>query len=202
MIKISCIIPCYNQGQYMQDAISSIKVQTYRDYEIICVIDGAKDESKEIAMRDADIVVDLKKNYGVAKALNAGFRKAQGEFICVLSQDDMIEPTYFEQAIKSGADIFTSDIQYFGDKNEYVRIPAKWDEIKKNNQIHGSSVFRKVCEWDEKAEHYCDWKMWVTLADKKLHYEPKPLLLVRIHEGQISNNPRPDLDEYIRQSTT
>lgn len=199
---ISVIMPCYNQGRFMRDAIDSIKAQTYRDYEIICVIDGAIDESLDIAKKEADITIDLGKNYGVARAMNVGFRHAKGEFICVLSQDDMLESTYFEQAMKSGADIFTSDIQYFGDKNECVKIPAKWDEIKINNQIHGSSVFRKEKEWDEKAEHYCDWKMWASLADKTLHYEPKPLLLVRTHSGQISNNPRPDLDEYVRQSTT
>lgn len=196
---ISVIMPCYNQARFMQDALDSIKAQTYKDFEIICVIDGAIDNSQEIADKEADVVV-VQENKGVASALNAGLEKAKGEYICVLSQDDMLDPTYFERAI--GHDITTSDIEYFGERKEFIKIPALWGKISENNQIHGSSVFKRFGKWNEKAEHYCDWELWIRLqkAGYKLHYIEEPLLKVRTHEGQISNKERPDLDEYIKST--
>lgn len=48
MAKVSVIIPCYNQGEYIQDAINFVLQQTYKDIEIVCVNDGSTDDSGKI----------------------------------------------------------------------------------------------------------------------------------------------------------
>ncbi len=108
---ISVIVPCYNYGRYLADAVNSLvggptslgkmPGQTFQSFEIIIVNDGSQDETHEIASALADDwkairYVHLKKNQGLPAALNAGIARARGEYISILSADDMREPWHYE----------------------------------------------------------------------------------------------------------
>ena len=92
--SISTIIPCYNQGQYLQRAIDSILQQEYQNFEIIVINDGSNDK------KTTEIIEELKagkypylriftiKNRGLAGARNYGLEKAQGNYIQFLDADD------------------------------------------------------------------------------------------------------------------
>ena len=100
---ISIIIPCYNQGAYLQEAIDSVKLQTYTDWEIIIVDDGSNDEGtlQELKyFKEIGIIVIETQNKGVSAARNKGIEVANGEFILPLDADDKIAPQYLEQAIR------------------------------------------------------------------------------------------------------
>lgn len=107
---VSIVIPVYNGGNYLKEAVDSALNQTYRNIEILVVNDGSKDDGKTeaIALSYGDKIRYLKKeNGGVASALNMGIRNMKGEYFSWLSHDDLYYPEKIEkemQAVQSLAD--------------------------------------------------------------------------------------------------
>ncbi len=91
-IKISVIIPIYNMEKYLQECLDTVKNQTLREIEIICVNDGSQDSSEEIIRNnmEQDFRVKLisQENKGVAHARNAAIESALGEFVIFMDPDD------------------------------------------------------------------------------------------------------------------
>src|SRR5574344_577910 len=133
MTKVSIIIPCYNQGKYMKDALNSAINQTYHDIEIVCVNDGSTDNSAEIIENFSKsynniIFINEKENSGVVRARNLAIERASGEFILPLDADDKIESTYVEKAVKilenkGDVGIVYCRAKFFGEKNEEWLLP-------------------------------------------------------------------------------
>lgn len=102
MSKVSVIIPCFNQGQYLHDAVNSVLDQTYADFEIIIVNDGSTESYTknllETFNRPKTRVVHTS-NQGLASARNNGIREASGIYILPLDADDKIEPEYMRKAV-------------------------------------------------------------------------------------------------------
>jgi glycosyltransferase involved in cell wall biosynthesis len=96
MHKISVILPTYNgatrgEGKYLKQAIESVFSQTYENFELIVVNDGSTDNTEEIIKQYKDErIVYLKHdtNNGPAAARNTGLKKATGEYIAFLDDDD------------------------------------------------------------------------------------------------------------------
>jgi glycosyltransferase involved in cell wall biosynthesis len=95
---VSVVIPAYNAENFIKDAVKSCFSQTYRPIEVVVVNDGSTDSTVDVvdnlhnSIPDREIelrIVDIRKNQGIANALNAGFSDAKGNFICWLSADDM-----------------------------------------------------------------------------------------------------------------
>lgn len=103
-MKISVIIPVYNVKQYLHKCLDSVLMQTYKDFEIICINDGSTDESLEIleeyAASDQRLQYYSIPNGGQANARNIGIKNAQGEFVCFIDSDDTIEPEMLEKMIR------------------------------------------------------------------------------------------------------
>ena len=97
-MKFSVIIPVYNKERYIRKTIQSVLKQTFRDYEIIVVDDGSKDDSFKIvkSMQEDSIVLVQQENSGVAAARNTGIESARGEYIAFLDADDYWHPNYLE----------------------------------------------------------------------------------------------------------
>lgn len=109
---ISVVVPCYNYGRYLPDAINSLiggetclgymPKQTFQSFEIVIVDDTSTDNSLEMANELADDwkairVVALDENRGTPGCINAGIEASYGEFIHILSADDMREPKCLEK---------------------------------------------------------------------------------------------------------
>lgn len=92
MVKISIIIPVFNNEQYIRQCIRSVQRQTVADLEMICVDDGSTDASAEILKRlqaeEPRIVLVHQKNQGAAAARNAGIELATGKYLAFLDADD------------------------------------------------------------------------------------------------------------------
>ena len=90
--KISVIIPVYNTGRFVKEAIDSVRNQTYENLEIIAVDDGSSDNAgqicDEIASGDARVKVIHQANAGVSAARNKGLDNATGDYIAFLDSDD------------------------------------------------------------------------------------------------------------------
>ena len=91
---VSVIIPCYNQGRYLSDAIESVLTQTLASYEIIVIDDGSSDDTAAVAGRYAHRVrLITQSNAGLSAARNRGLVEARGRFVQFLDADDAILPT-------------------------------------------------------------------------------------------------------------
>ena len=91
---ISVIVPVYNVEEYLCVCLSSIRKQSLRDIEIICVNDGATDASGELldlfAAVDERIRIVEKENGGLSSARNAGIEAARGDYLMFVDSDDLL----------------------------------------------------------------------------------------------------------------
>jgi glycosyltransferase involved in cell wall biosynthesis len=97
---ISVIIPLYNQGKFLNDAIQGLIKQSHQNWEAFIVNDGSTDDSGNVAdsmaASDRRINVIHQVNAGVAAARNTGLRKTNGKYIALLDSDDYFLPSFFE----------------------------------------------------------------------------------------------------------
>lgn len=103
---ITVVIPCYNHGKYLKEAVESIMGQTYHNLEIIIVNDGSKDETVEVAealvRKDSRIkFIDFLENKGKWACLNFAIEKSQGLFITSQDADDLALPQRIERQFKA-----------------------------------------------------------------------------------------------------
>lgn len=131
--KISIIVPVYQVEKYLNECITSIVNQTYRNLEIILVDDGSKDCCPELcemwAEKDRRIRVIHKKNGGLSDARNKGLEVATGEYIGFVDSDDRIREDMYEKLYKSlaecQAEIAECGTVYFKDENIIRRVCQK-----------------------------------------------------------------------------
>lgn len=110
---VSVIVPVYNAGKYLEKCIQSILCQTCRDFELLLVNDGSKDNSgaicEEYRKKDSRIKVLHKGNQGVSSARNEGLKRCRGEYVAFVDSDDYVKENYLECLLtglqEHGADI-------------------------------------------------------------------------------------------------
>lgn len=91
--RVSVIIPTYNRADLVQQALASVKAQTYRDFEIVVVDDGGTDGTFEVLSADREIrVLRHAGRRGVSAARNTGIHAARGEWLAFLDSDDLWQP--------------------------------------------------------------------------------------------------------------
>lgn len=100
---VSIIIPCFNQAQFLPDALDSLVKQTFVDWECIIVNDGSTDNTRDLAiyysqLNNKFIFVD-QNNQGLSAARNAGLEKATGKYIQFLDADDALLPSKIEKQL-------------------------------------------------------------------------------------------------------
>jgi glycosyltransferase involved in cell wall biosynthesis len=104
MKKVSIIVPVYNAEKYLVATISSIINQSYSNFELILIDDGAKDSSPKIcddfADSDSRVKVIHQKNAGIGAAQNAGLEIADGEYITFADNDDLMSPYLLSRLVK------------------------------------------------------------------------------------------------------
>lgn len=130
---ISVIIPCYQQGRFLHDAVTSLQAQTYPDWEAIIVNDGSTDETalvaRDICAADPRVRYMEKANGGLSSARNAGLSVAKGDWIQFLDADDLLMPQKFERQIAaSGGNnrALTYCDYYYGACEEPTRRVEPW----------------------------------------------------------------------------
>ena len=97
---VSVIIPCFNQGQFLADAIDSVLAQTYRSIEIIVVDDGSSDDTAAVAARYPVVRYVRQQNGGAPLARNRGLAESGGALVVFLDADDRLLP----EAVVAGVD--------------------------------------------------------------------------------------------------
>ena len=93
-VRVSVLMPVYNEEVYLEKAIKSVLNQSFKDYEIIIIDDASNDNTNKIARKFSDAHDNIrllahKKNKLRSGALNSGLAVAKGEYICFLDGDDL-----------------------------------------------------------------------------------------------------------------
>jgi glycosyltransferase involved in cell wall biosynthesis len=122
---VSVIIPCYNQGKFLLEAVSSVRSQTYRNTEIIIVDDGSTIDPAEpilSALEEHSVSVKFYKhitNLGAAASRNTAIKHCHGELILPLDADDLLAVNHLEKTVDALNDsqysCASTDMQLFGD---------------------------------------------------------------------------------------
>ena len=101
---VSTVVPCYNQGRFLPDALNSLITQSFSDWECIVINDGSSDTTDVIAAqfaaRDRRFRYFYQKNSGLAAARNRGLAQARGHYIQFLDADDAIDGNKFHLQLK------------------------------------------------------------------------------------------------------
>ncbi len=100
MPKFSIIVPVYNVEKYIEKCLNSIFNQSFKDYEVIVVNDGTKDNSMDIVNK-FDVKVINQKNQGLSEARNSGVKAAHGDYLVFIDSDDYIEKDLLKNINKS-----------------------------------------------------------------------------------------------------
>mgnify|MGYP002740339086 FL=1 len=100
---VSIITPAYNAKRFIEETIKSVQNQTYKNWEMLIIDDGSKDETEEVVRKfldDKRIKYFKQENAGSGAARNNGIRRAKGNYICLLDADDTWNKDFLEEQIK------------------------------------------------------------------------------------------------------
>lgn len=208
MPKVTVLMPVYNGERYLREAIDSILVQSFTEFEFLVINDGSTDKSVEIAESYQDPRIRLIHNdcnLGLVSTLNKGLRLARGDFIARMDCDDYSFPSrlrrQYDFLVKNpdisfcGSWIELDD----GENKKKISYPCSHDEIKAallfgNSLAHPSVIIRRETlkkftlnyEYaDIDAEDYGLWVRASTVA--KFANLPEVLVRYRSHKNQVSN---------------
>ena len=182
MPKVSIVVPCFNQAQYLPEALDSVLLQTYPEWECIIVNDGSPDNTEEVASewckKDSRIKYLKKGNGGLSSARNRGIRESSGELILPLDADDLIAEIYLEKAVKHFMEFPDTKVVYckaelFGDWNgEWDLGDYQYEKLLFDNIIFCSSIYKKkdydkTHGYNETLNHGLeDWDFWLSLLNE------------------------------------
>jgi glycosyltransferase involved in cell wall biosynthesis len=201
---VSIVIPCYNYGRYVEDAVNSCLGSTFQEFEIIVVNNGSTDpytiEVLNRLKKPKTRVIHVQTNIGLPHGRNVGIRAARGKYILPLDADDKLRPTLIEKAFrvleaKPELGFATVGLEYFGDTS-WVWIPPVFDfnRLLSENIVCVTSLFRKQA-WiaaggynENMIYGYEDWDFWISLCESGWPGEaiPEALLLYRRHGHSLS----------------
>ena len=213
MPLISIILPVYNAEKYLEESITSIINQTYKNLEIICLDDGSTDNSKEIikhfAKNDKRIkIIENTHNLGLIKTLNKAIELANGEYIARMDADDISLPNRTEKQYKFlinyKLDICDCQIKYINENNKVIKrsnfIPkTKYGIIFysffKTPLLHPTVLTKKeifknnLYNYSKETIHCEDYELWTRLIQKniKIGKLSEQLYIQIINNESVSN---------------
>ncbi len=154
--KVSVIMPCYNDGKYIYEAINSVKKQTYTNWELIIIDDGSDDsETKQIidSISDERITVYHTNHLRPAGARNYGINHSSGKYILPLDSDDTIDDSYIEKAVSimekhSDVGVVYCYADLFGEKKGRWELPDySIESMLVDNVVFVTALFLKS-DWE------------------------------------------------------
>jgi glycosyltransferase involved in cell wall biosynthesis len=205
---VSIVIPCFNYGQYVEEAIRSVLSQTFTNIEIIVVEGGSTDGTTPDVLRALEQrgfprtrFVYRAEPHLAGDNRNFGIDLARGRYVCCLDADDLLKPTYLEIAVFlaefGGYDMVYPSVCCFEDSDfRWLLCDPTWPEIADGNQASTVAIFRKEA-WERvggfrdwgKADKYVpeDWEFWVRLVGHGFRAKSirEPLMLYRVHHGGL-----------------
>jgi len=218
----SVIIPTYNRAPLVAAAVESVLNQTFQDFELIVVDDGSQDETRHVLKPYLGrIRYTWQPNGGVARARNRGLADARGRFVGFLDSDDCWDPHLleavlgtFEQHPEAGAVVVAERMMTAEgrptNKTAGKRSPGLYftpaSMIGTDTGVGSGrppvvrlSVLHELGGFDESLRCAVDSDMWIRCSFRvPMVYLPDPLVLRRIHPGNLSADIALDARDWLR----
>lgn len=209
---VSVVIPAYNYGRFVGDAIGSVLAQEYRALEVVVVDDGSNDNTREVVARfdDPRIRYVYQENAGLSAARNTGIRESRHDFVAFLDADDSWAPeklqlqmAVFERyddvglVASEGAYVDADGQPLAGRKAADPRGDGRMtlrDLLVRTRFSPSSVVARKACfnccgTFDTALRSTEDRDMWIRIAARFGVYRlAAPLTRVRCHGSNMSSH--------------
>lgn len=206
---VSIVIPIYNGERYIEETVQSLLSQTYRELEVICIIDGTSDNSIHIlkAFGDPRLQIIEQENRGATPTRNYGLAISTGEYILFLDQDDVMMPDFIQatvqEMVRTGSTAVAVNGYLINADGLIIRRMYRMNKPKltlnsllKGNQMSTPSqvllkrsLLNEVGGFDEKTGMADDWDMWVRQAKKgKIVFLDQYLIQYRLHDSNQSLN--------------
>jgi len=217
--KITVMMPCFNAEYFISDAIQSVLVQSFRDFEFLIINDGSTDRTRELikSFKDERIVVIDQKNQGVAVALNNGLKHARAPYIARFDADDIcfanrLEKQYRFMISNPDCIIAGSGADYIDNSGNYIftHLPqfTTHDEIQQLHYnlcpfIHASVIYKKDLisriGYNKNAHSFEDHLLWLQAKGMgKMYNMREPLISVRLNPGSLTMDERKRSKEFHR----
>jgi glycosyltransferase involved in cell wall biosynthesis len=179
--KVSVVIPCFNLGSYLDEAVDSVLAQTFQDFEIVVVDDGSTDEQTRRLLSDyrkPRTRVIRSENRGLPAAKNLGLAQTTGPYVCMLDADDRLDPALLEKSVAAldgdPSVAFVSHwLRTFGDETwEWKPTRCDAPSLLDVNTVNGAALVRRtaleaVGGFDESMRDGCeDWDLWIGLVER------------------------------------
>lgn len=205
MPRVTVVIPCYNQGVYLDEAVNSVLAQSLGDLEIIIVNDGSTDQATNAMLAEFQrplTRVITTANQGLAMARNTGIAAARGEYILPLDADDRIGPDYLARAVavldsRPRVGIVYCRAETFGAENGPWPAPDfSMGRMLLGNLIFCSALFRRS-DWQQTHGYdpgmihgWEDWDFWLSLLElgREVCRLPDVHFYYRVKEGSMASS--------------
>jgi glycosyltransferase involved in cell wall biosynthesis len=213
---VSVVIPCFNYGRFVLEAIDSCLASTFEDLEVLVVDDGSTDQATIDILRSLDrprTRVIWQSNKKLPAARNTGFREARGKYVLPLDADDLIHPTLIEKSVwvlENRPDVgFVSYwLDIFGTENlTWKPIPFNYHTLLFANHVTVTSLVRREA-WERAGGYnesmtlgYEDWDFWIKLGSAGWlgHQISEPIFRYRKHGKSMITESVKRHDEIVRQ---
>lgn len=188
MYNISIVLPVYNVEDYLRECLDSILLQSYTNFELLCINDGSNDSSLDILLeyknRDKRVKIITQENKGLSIARNVGIRNATGEYICFVDSDDTLVPealcvlndaiernqcqiiTYENNVIYENSELLKKE-----NKDAYYYVSNDYSQVEKGRKLFSKKIMNN--DYVESA-----WLMLINrdwLMNQKIEFEPGAL---------------------------
>jgi glycosyltransferase involved in cell wall biosynthesis len=177
--EFSVIVTCYNDGAYIEEAVQSVLLSTFRNYEIIIVDDCSTDPETINKLNsfanNGFRVLRKEVNKGVSDSRNKGIGESKGKYLLTLDADDRILPSYLEKSfvrLEEGYSVVYCNYKRFGLSDNVLQVPEfSFAQLLAGNYIVNCSAFtkniwNKTGGFDTGMSHYEDWEFWINAASK------------------------------------
>jgi glycosyltransferase involved in cell wall biosynthesis len=216
---VSIVIPCYNQGEFIREALLSVFEQTVGGCDVVIVDDGSDDGTTTPLLASLDlprVSVIHQENRGLPAARNAGISHSGSDLVVTLDADDLLAPTYLEAlgnalAADPGAAYAHCWAELFGDTHMiWATRPYNRYQLLLSNSVVGCVLLRKdawasVGGYDESMRSGNeDWDLWIRLMDAGYSAVQvrEPLFRYRKHGVSMSVETESRYEEVLRDRTT
>jgi glycosyltransferase involved in cell wall biosynthesis len=190
--KLSVVMPCFNHGEFIGEAVASVAAARREDLELIVIDDGSTDER---TLREMDrlerqgLRVLRQKNGGLASARNAGITAATSEYIVPLDADDRLRTEWIDQGLaildrQSTVGVVYGDAQCFGTRSYLWRTgPFYAEPLMHANYIHACALFRRSV-WEQNGGYdgtmptqgLEDWDFWLGALERGWEFSYLPAI--------------------------
>lgn len=205
-MKITVLLPVFNAGEYVSDAIQSILNQTFSDFEFLIIDDGSYDNSEDIvnSFNDKRIRYIKKGHTGLADTLNYGLKITKYDWVARMDADDIAHPDRLKKQIKfinvetenviiaSWAAFFTNStigytIKTPIDNKELIKKLLLHCYINHMTVLYNKNFILSNGGYNENIKVYEDYELWLRLKGKAVFKViPECLVFVRIRKDSLS----------------